>query len=445
MLLNDRYLVKEKLAQGGFGTTYLAEDTQLPSRRICVVKQLTPKVDNPQIQELIRERFQREAAILESLNNLTDRIPSLYAYFQRDGGYYLVQEYIEGETLQSLVNRAGVLSENRVDRILTDLLTTLQAIHQRRIVHRDIKPDNIIIRTKDGLPVLIDFGAIKEVIGNTTTEIDRLTPSIAIGTPGYMSSEQAAGRPIYNSDLYSLGLMAIYLLSGIHPTELPMDNEAEFRLPQFVPPISDRLQQVLIRSIRYHPRDRFTDAKTMLNAINGTHVVSSQNTQNIPQDITYLPNPTPPRRSYPQKSPSSPWLKPLAGISITAIVAFSFNFFNRGNIPTANSPENSIQLYYQKLRDRDYSSAWQLLPLALQSNRQVHPKGYQSFREWWSQHSNITLDRMQVVDLKERSAIVDIKQSSDLDSGTHFVISLRVILNKDRDNKWQIVQLKYLK
>jgi serine/threonine protein kinase, bacterial len=220
ILLNYRYQVIRVLGSGGFGETFLAEDTQMPTKRRCVIKQLKPVADNPQVYQLVQERFQREAAILEELGEGNSQIPSLYAYFCEDGQFYLAQEYIEGQTLAEKMRQYGILSESSVKEILVSILPVLNYVHSKGIVHRDIKPDNILIRSSNQQPVLIDFGAVKETIATVITVSGNSSQSIVIGTPGFMPSEQTAGRPVFSSDLYSLGLTAIYLLTGKFPQEL---------------------------------------------------------------------------------------------------------------------------------------------------------------------------------------------------------------------------------
>ncbi len=164
-LLNNRYKVIGVLGAGGFGETFLAEDTQMPSGRRCVIKQLKPVTHNPQVYQLVQERFGREAAILEELGDENNQIPRLYAYFSEAGQFYLVQEWIQGQTLSNKLEQEGTLNESSVKEILLSILPVLEYVHSKRIVHRDIKPDNIILRDCDGKPVLIDFGAVRETMG----------------------------------------------------------------------------------------------------------------------------------------------------------------------------------------------------------------------------------------------------------------------------------------
>ncbi|OUL30709.1 serine/threonine protein kinase [Nostoc sp. T09] len=267
-LLNNRYQVIQTLGGGGFGETFLAEDTQMPSKRRCVIKQLKPIHNNPQIYQLVQERFQREAAILEDLGGSTDQIPTLYAYFQSEGQFYVVQEWVEGQTLTVKVQQQGLLGESAVREILVNLLPILEYIHSKRIIHRDIKPDNIILRYRDNKPVLIDFGAVRETMGTVFNSQGNPTSSIVIGTPGYMPSEQAMGRPVFSSDLYSLGMTAIYLLTGKQPPELETDpRTGEIIWHQHALSVSPTFAGVIDRAIAYHPRDRFATAREMLQAL----------------------------------------------------------------------------------------------------------------------------------------------------------------------------------
>ena len=125
----------------------------MPSGRTCVIKQLKPVTNNPHIHQLVQRRFQREAAILEELGGVSKQIPTLYAYFQEDDHFYLVQECISGQTLSQKVKQNGCLRESEVRLILISLLEVLEYVHSKGIIHRDIKPDNIILLSNDNKPV----------------------------------------------------------------------------------------------------------------------------------------------------------------------------------------------------------------------------------------------------------------------------------------------------
>ncbi len=275
--LNGRYQVIQVLGHGGFGETFLAEDTYLPSRRRCVIKQLKV-MSNPQMnqagqQKFQQERFGREAATLEKLGEGSDQIPKLFAYFVENEEFYLIQEWIQGPTLTDVVTAAESMSEFDVKNILVSLLSVLNYVHSGGIIHRDIKPDNIILRNLNNQPVLIDFGAVKETVATVINAQGKSDRSIVVGTPGFMAPEQAAGRPIYASDLYSLGLTAIYMLTGKHPQQLELDSETgEILWHKYGTNVSPELTAVLDRAINYHPRDRFTTAQKMLEALRAINV-----------------------------------------------------------------------------------------------------------------------------------------------------------------------------
>ena len=285
--LNNRYEILETLGRGGFGETFLACDHHLPSARQCVIKHLKPVIEASKTPQWLEDRFAREAAILEELGEAHEQIPNLYAYFNEGKDFYLVQEWIPGSTLQDLQEKRGNLSESEVLKILLEILPILEFIHHRRIIHRDIKPDNIILRQGDQCPVLIDFGIIKETIGTLVNPDGRSAYSVALGTPGYMASEQAAGRPVYSSDLYSLGLTAIFLLTGKSPQYLSSDpRSGELLWQKSAPPVSPEFASILNQSVRYHPRDRFASAKAMrqaLQSLSGGSYPSTSKQQSAPR------------------------------------------------------------------------------------------------------------------------------------------------------------------
>lgn len=267
-LLNNRYLIIRALGTGGFGETFLAEDTHMPSGRCCAIKQLKPINNNPQVYQLVQERFAREAAILEQLGEGSEQIPQLYAYFAYEGEFYLVQEWIEGVTLNTCLQREGILNESFVKNLLVSLLPVLAYIHNKGIIHRDIKPSNIILRERDGKPVLIDFGIAKEMMKAAVGAQDDNTSTIAVGTRGYMPPEQAVGKPLFTSDIYSLGLTAICLLTGKHPQYLDADPETgEINWQKYAASISPSFAAVLDKAIQPYACDRYPSAIDMLLAL----------------------------------------------------------------------------------------------------------------------------------------------------------------------------------
>ncbi|MBX7222557.1 MAG: SUMF1/EgtB/PvdO family nonheme iron enzyme [Blastocatellia bacterium] len=263
--LNNRYRVIQSLGGGGYSHTFLAEDTHLPSNRRCVIKQLKPVSTDPETHRVVQERFQREAVILETLGKGHEQIPELFAYFTEGNQFFMVEEWVEGKTLTQLVRQNGPFTEAAIRDLLVSILPVLDYVHTRRIIHRDIKPDNIIIRNSDGKPVLIDFGVVKEVI-----DLDSLgnpTSTIMIGTKGFMPLEQAAGKPVYSSDLYGLGMTSICLLAGRTPKDLVDPETGEMIWRFYARGVSPQMAAILDKSIAQLPRDRFATARDMLQAL----------------------------------------------------------------------------------------------------------------------------------------------------------------------------------
>ncbi|MEH1966101.1 protein kinase domain-containing protein [Nostoc sp.] len=352
-LLNNRYQIIQVIGAGGFGETFLAEDVHMPSRRRCVIKQLKPITNNdPQTYQLIQQRFEREAATLEYLGESSNQIPKLYAYFSENGQFYLVQEWIHGQTLTKIVEAKGFESETAVRQILLSLLSVLDYVHSKGIIHRDIKPENIILRSVDGKPVLIDFGAVKETIRSVVNSPGYPTRSLVIGTPGYMPSEQAVGRPVYATDIYSLGLTAIYLLTGKHPQELQTDlKTGEILWQQHAPHVSSQLAAVLNQAIKPHAGDRYSTASKMLHALQSASNIPSELAANT-STVSFSPTTTSTRQTQalysPQKnsaiagsSTRGNWQKPAVIVG-TLLVGSLLGAVAISSITRQQQPETTI-------------------------------------------------------------------------------------------------------
>lgn len=262
-LLGGHYQIIRPLAKGGFGQTYLAQDTHRPGNAECVVKHLKPAMDDSEFLGYAKRLFEREAEILERLGKQHDQIPRLLAYFVEGQEFYLVQDYVDGHPLGQEIRSGQIWDEASILQLLQDVLNVLIYVHQEGVIHRDIKPDNIIRRRADNRLVLVDFGAVKE-IRNRQTSYGHTSVTIAVGTPGYMSSEQHQGRPRSNSDIYALGIVAIQALTGLMPNQLEEDSNSGEIIWQPRSLISSELVEIINRMVRYYFRDRYQSAAEVL-------------------------------------------------------------------------------------------------------------------------------------------------------------------------------------
>lgn len=262
-MLGSRYKIIQPLSKGGFGTTYLAEDTKFPDNLKCVVKKLHSNADNPEFLEISRRMFAKEAKTLAKLGK-HNQIPQLLAYFEEDKEFYLVQQYIRGVTLTNELVVDRPWSETKVIAFLQDLLNVVDFVHQSGVIHRDIKPDNLIRRALDNKLVLVDFGTVKEVM---LTQSQAIASTVAIGTQGYMPTEQARGKPRFASDIYAVGMIAVQALTGVHPLQLPEDENGE-TLWLDRANCSPRLGAIISKMICYHFKDRYHSAQEILTNLN---------------------------------------------------------------------------------------------------------------------------------------------------------------------------------
>jgi serine/threonine protein kinase len=271
-ILRQRYQIIKQLGAGGFGETYLAEDLDIPvtPKPVCVVKRLKPtEIDKDSIR-----LFEQEAQILYKLGQNHDQIPKLYAYFQEDEDFYLIQEFIEGKDLSNEICPGKKLSEAEVIQLLRDVLEILVYIHDNRVIHRDIKPANIM-RRKDGRLVLIDFGAIKQINTTIAMKSDYTTRTILIGTQGYIPIEQAIGKPKFSSDIYALGMTAIQALIDLSPRLLTEDDNGEIIWLDQVE-VGDNLEKFICKMVRYEWKERYRNAKDALEELNQIFRVDKQ-------------------------------------------------------------------------------------------------------------------------------------------------------------------------
>lgn len=255
-LFRDRYRITRVLGRGGFGVTYLAQDALLPGTPLCVIKQLCPKTQNPMSLERAKVRFRREARILANLGSHS-QIPRLLDYFTLRGEFYLVQEFIQGQTLAQEIRRLGRQPERYAKQFLREILPVLQFIHRHRIIHRDIKPPNIIRCQNDNRLVLIDFGAVREFLVAGEEGTIQAPATQFVGTPGFAPPEQLAMRPCYASDIYALGMTCLYLLSGKTPIEFDTEPDTGEVLWQRYMDVSPHFGRILHKMLKPSLEERY--------------------------------------------------------------------------------------------------------------------------------------------------------------------------------------------
>ena len=264
--LKGRYKIIKPLGRGGFGKTYLAEDLHRPGSPYCVVKQLMPVCKDIEFLQIARRLFNTEAEILEKLGRHSN-IPQLLAYFEENEQFYLVEEFIKGDCFKDKLIVGVCLPEPEIINLLREILETLAFIHEQGVIHRDIKPGNIIIRNQDSRAILIDFGAVKQIQPHVLREqgnITLTTLTIAIGTADYAPLEQLAGQPSFNSDIYALGIVSIQALTGTPPNQLKRDPQTGSVIWRHQAQVSEELANVIHKMTHYMYTERYQSATAVV-------------------------------------------------------------------------------------------------------------------------------------------------------------------------------------
>ena len=326
LILADRYLTTKLLGQGGFGAAFLARDRYTPGLRQCVVKQFQPSGRlTPNQLQMAQDLFEREAEALEQLGREHSQIPDLFAFFElsipsphqatEDKFFYLVQEFIDGETLEERLIRQGKFSESNVLDVLRETLKILQFVHENGSIHRDIKPSNIMWNL-NGRLYLLDFGAVKYA-----TTAGGSKASTSIYSLGFAPPEQVSGDEVYPStDLYALAVTCIMLLTGKQPPELFNAYNNSWKWQSFVQ-TSQQLADVLDKMLLPVPDQRFQSAIDVLEAL----VVRPQRPQPPPQPAP-LPTPTtslPAAVSKSQQIPQRASVHPFSILELLGAAAFT--------------------------------------------------------------------------------------------------------------------------
>jgi len=283
------------IGQGGMGRTFRGIDLGRLGTP-CAIKQFMPEFREgfrePQLMEKAIALFESEAAQLKALGS-HPQIPELIAYFSEAGCLYLVQELIEGENLYDELQSQGVFNEAKIYQLLADMLPVLQFIHDHQVIHRDIKPDNIIRKREKGKRkkvssftindcslVLVDFGAAKAFTMDTANRTGTL-----IGSAEYIAPEQSRGKAVPQSDLYSLGVTCIHLLTGISPFDLYDDVGDRWIWREKLPTaISSHLANIIDRLLARAIANRYGSANQVIDDLRSLSLV------NIPLALTSVIN-----------------------------------------------------------------------------------------------------------------------------------------------------------
>jgi hypothetical protein len=266
-ILRNRYKILQFLGGGGFGETYLAEDLDLPNHPKFVVKHLKPKTSESEVLQVAQRLFESEAKVLYKLGNLSQQIPKLFAHFEENGEFYLVQEFIAGYDLSAEIISGKKWSESDLIKLLEEILEVLSLVHQQNIIHRDIKPQNLMRRQEDGKIILIDFGAVKEIKGLVADTQGQVTSTVIIGSNGYMPNEQANAKPKLASDIYAVGIIGIQALTGKLPREFAEDPQSGEIIWQNEAKVSKKLASVLTKMVNCQFNLRYQSAAEALQAV----------------------------------------------------------------------------------------------------------------------------------------------------------------------------------
>jgi serine/threonine-protein kinase len=355
-ILKGRYAIRSTIGQGGMGRTYLAQDLER-FNETCVLKEFIPPQDSLEVTEKAKELFRREASVLYQIRH--SQVPDFRATFESEGRLLLVQDYVEGKNYRNLLlDRLKVgqtFSENEIFALMQQLLPVLSYLHSHNIIHRDISPENLMLRSQDNLPVLIDFGVVQETNAKLNSQMG-IPASTVAGKAGYAPPEQLQSGSAYaNSDLYALAVTSIVLLTGKEPSELFDSINLAWNWQQFAN-VNPAFARVINQMLSYKPTNRYRSADEVMQALQvaqasfsgaKTYVVGRQVPSNVVANIpqktvvagasnrnpAYSPQNAPTRTN---SSGSVNWILGIlivlvAGIGSWAVTSF---FFSRNRVTT---------------------------------------------------------------------------------------------------------------
>ncbi len=266
--LNGRYYILELLGSGEHGQTYLAEERQTANNTKLVIKQFEPKAQDTLSLRKAKYLFAREVKIQKILSK-SNRIPNLIANFREGNKFYLVHQYIDGADLAIELGEGKKWLPEDTLALLREILEIVEVAHIEKVIHQDIKPSNIVRRSSDRELMLIDFGSVKKLNNQMANAEGKTELTVPIGTEGYMAPEQKSIRPKLASDIYAIGAIAIYALTGIEPKDIPLDPETENILWHNLISVDETLATVIDRMVATDLRVRYSSATEALKTVRG--------------------------------------------------------------------------------------------------------------------------------------------------------------------------------
>ena len=266
-VLKSRYAIRSTIGQGGMGRTYLAQDLER-FNETCVLKEFIPPQDSQEVTDKAKELFRREASVLYQIRH--PQVPEFRATFESEGRLLLVQDYVEGKNYRNLLldrlKSGQTFSENEIFALMQQLLPVLSYLHGHNIIHRDISPENLMLRSQDNLPVLIDFGVVQETNAKLNSQMGIPAATVA-GKAGYAPPEQLqSGNAYANSDLYALAVTSIVLLTGKEPSELFDSINLAWNWQQFAN-VNPAFARVINQMLSYKPTNRYRSADEVMQAL----------------------------------------------------------------------------------------------------------------------------------------------------------------------------------
>lgn len=393
-VLQGRYQIVQTLGAGVFGETYVAVDIENPENPKCVVKQLKVISFQPSYLQTLRLRFLTETETLKHLGH-HEQIPELLSCFEEHERFYLVQEFVEGHALTAELpidaNVAYLWSESEVTQFLQDVLSILDFVHSKGVIHCDVKPENLIRRPYDGKLVLIDFGSIQPIGFEIVDEVMPLD-TIPVTSLGYIPPEQFIGQTQPNSDIYALGMIAIQAFTGRTPLQLKVDpqtNEIIWRCQNT--PVSDYLAAIISKMICYDYKDRFQSAGEALRALQQMRLESPRS-YIIDADYTIFSdqyeknqpkNELNANRRHPAANSSALLTGMKVGLAANSLVMGFGVYSIIHNTPTYSETEKLYKAT-EEYQGGDLDGAIALAK-SIPSNSNIYPEAQASIDEWQKQ------------------------------------------------------------